>query len=196
MKSSKNLLGPLWINCLLALGVGFTSLTASAALIEYDLTSLGGNNYQYDYTVTNTGTVTAIDEFTIYFDLGLFANIQSVAAPTGWDPLAIQPDAALSADGFFDGLALSAPLFNGESIGGFSVRFEWLGATGSLPGSQEFDIVDPFTFASLFSGNTVAAQVSGAVSSPATFSIILLGLAMLGCRRFRSKTQTITAVTS
>ena len=43
--------------------------TAGAVSIDYDLTNIGGDRWQYDYTITNTSS-DALYGFAIYFDYG------------------------------------------------------------------------------------------------------------------------------
>jgi hypothetical protein len=128
------------------------SATAHAGIIEYDVTNVGGSTWRYDYAVTNDAQASGLGEFTIWFARDLYASLGFPTAAADWDPLVIQPDPALPADGFFDALALGASLALNATLGGFSVSFDWLG-TGT-PGAQAFDFIDPVTFAVLESGVT------------------------------------------
>lgn len=161
------------------------SFSVSAATINADLTNISGNTYQAEYTVENDSLASTIDEFTIWFDLGLYENISTVSTPADWDPLVIQPDASIPDDGFYDVLALSSGITNGDSLGGFIVSFDWLGGNASM--SQFFEIIDPSTFNVLASGNTIVA----ANNVPEPFSITLLasGLAGMAFSRKRRFTR-------
>lgn len=159
-----------------------SSAVAHAVLIEYSVTGLGGSSYQYDYSVINDD-LPVVEEFTIFFDVGLYESLSSPAAPATWDPLVIQPDPGLPDDGFYDALALGAPIGLGETLGGFSVVFDWLGA--GTPGEQSFDIVDPFTFATLASGVTTPAS-SSSVPTPGAFVLMLVALGLLRATRSTS----------
>ena len=79
---------------------------ASAATITFDAVNVAGNTWRYDYSVANTSVSDSIEEFTVFFALGLYSNLSVSATPADWDSLVIQPDPALPADGFFDSLAL------------------------------------------------------------------------------------------
>ena len=83
-------------------------LTTQATIIDYSVTSLGGNHYRYDYEVTNDSVSLGIGDVLIYFDYGLFDNLSNPLAPAGWDPLAFDPIPSLSLDGLYDALALFA----------------------------------------------------------------------------------------
>jgi hypothetical protein len=159
----------------LALGCGMLMSAASAA-ITYRLTPLGGNAYAYSYTIGND-TGMPVDELTLYFDRLLYANLHLDAAPAGWDPLLLQPDLALPADGFLDLLTLGPPLPHGGSLDGLSVSFSYLGQ--GQPGAQPFDVVDPETFAVLFAGRTVGMQAPHDIPAPAPLPLLMLGLGVL-----------------
>ena len=159
-------------------------VSAFASVISYALTSLGGANYRYDYTVSNTTQAAGIDEFTIFFDSALYSGLSANGLGAGWDVLTIQPDAGLPADGFIDILAVGPGLAQGSTLTGLSVSFTFLG-TGT-PGAQPFDIVDPQTFQALESGRTASAIVAppnGRVPVPATLPLLALGMTVFGASR-------------
>jgi len=131
---------------------------AFATTITYDVNNISGTTWTYDFEVFNDSLSSGLEEFTVFFEVNAYQNLSVVATPSGWDPLAIQPDPTLPDDGFFDALALTAGgLVPGDSLGGFIVQFDFLGI--GTPGSQAFDVVDPVTFATLDSGFTQAAVV-------------------------------------
>lgn len=172
-----------WGQALCAALLLTVGLQAQGAVIDYSVTPLGGQTWQFDYTVTNDSEALTIDEFTIYFDRTLFGSLVIVGAPDVWDPLVAQPDLELPSDGFFDALALAFGIAPGLSLSGFSVAFTFLGS--GTPGSQPFDIVDPETFAVLASGVTsLAAQ---AVPEPGTLSLLLLAAFVAGAQRMRGR---------
>lgn len=129
--------------------------TVSATVINYSVDSLGGNSYQYTYTVTNDTLAVDIDEFTVYFDHSLYENIVVGSAPADWDPIAIQPDVGLPDAGFYDALALVFGVAPGDSLSGFLVSFDWLGA--GTPGEQDFEVYD-IGFNLLDTGTTTVAE--------------------------------------
>ena len=155
--------------------LGLWSISIShAALITFDATNIAGNTWLYDYTVENTGGFD-IEEFSIYFDYTLYENLVNESAPANWDPLAVQPDTGLPDDGFYDALALVAGIASGDTLSGFSIQFDYLGA--NAPGSQPYDIFDPISFNVLASGNTQSATQT--VPEPAIFWLLLSGLGLL-----------------
>ena len=101
--------------------------SARAAVITYDVAPVSGNSWMYSYEVTNDGP-NPIEEFSIFFDLDLYSNLSVASTAGGWDSIVLQPDLNLPDDGIFDALAdLGSALAPGLSVGGFSVRFDFLG---------------------------------------------------------------------
>jgi len=167
---------------LLLLASLFALGRASAAVITYELTPEAGNRWTYQYTVSAAASDPVIEEFTVFFDPALYANLQLVSAPPGWDALVIEPDQGLPADGFFDALALASGLAPGSSLGGFGVSFDFLG--NGRPGAQNFDIVDPVTFATISSGSTL---LEGGTDLPEPATAWLMGVPLLLLLRSRSR---------
>lgn len=166
MKLSKSLT----LTLLLATALG--SSNAQSIVIDYELIALGSNSYQYNYIVTNDDFAPGIEEFSIFFDLGLYDNLIVTNTPSGWDSIVLQPDPALPDDGLFDSLALGPPITLGMTVSGFSVAFDWLGTES--PENQYFDIVDPSTFDVLYSGATNLNSVS--VPEPSSLLLFIVGL--------------------
>ncbi len=164
------------------------SPSAQAAFITYDVAREAGNSWVYSYEVTNDGRE-PIEEFTIWFDLDLYSNLSLVSAAPGWDPLVIQPDLALPHDGFYDALAaIGAAIAPGFGLGGFSVRFDFLGA--GQPGSQAFDILSLDPFGVIQSGVTRPGVVP--VSEPTILVLWMLGalfVAVFAVRNFCAGTR-------
>lgn len=164
----------------LALLLWSASAPSFAAAVTYQAVALGGDAWRYDYVVKNDGSPAAIEEFTIFFELGLFADLAVAASPADWDPLVAQPDPALPADGFFDALALGAGLLDGEQAL-FSVTFTYSGP--GTPGAQAFHVVDPANLDVIERGLTSAAV---ALPEPGTLPLLLVAavvLLALGRRR-------------
>lgn len=151
--------------------MSLTLSVAHATVIDYTSTALGGNRWRFDYTIHNDTLAAPLDEFTVFFNENLFANLADAAGPSGWDLLLIQPDTAIPAAGYFDGLALAGGIGAGAALGGFSVTFDYLGA--GAPGAQLFSIVDPATFDELDSGVT---QGPNSVPLPGSLPLMLAGM--------------------
>jgi opacity protein-like surface antigen len=141
--------------------------------IRYDATDLGLGQWQYSYEVSNINLSMPIEEFTIWFDYGLYENL-AIATPDppagNWDEVIWQPDSVLG-NGGYDALTKSLSIGTGESVSGFSVSFNWLGV-GS-PGAQSYEIINPIDYTTIDSGVTVP--------EPSIF--VLTGLGVLNIMR-------------
>lgn len=144
--------------------------------IQYEISDLGSGQWQYTYNVMNISLSVPIEEFTIWFDFGLYDGLafETPDPPADdWDEIVLQPEPVLGDDGAYDA---KAEVWNpgigvGETVSGFSVSFDWLGA--GEPASQFYEIIDPVTFETIGSGETVP--------EPAT--LWLVGLGALALRR-------------
>lgn len=152
---------------------------ARAGVITYDLTSLGGDQWRYDYAVTNDTLAAPLAWFTVFFPLGDYDSLGSLAAtaPSGWDAFVAQPDPLLPDDGFLDVSTTGPGIAPGETLGGFSIDFRWLGA--GTPGSQPFDFIGLDPADPLQSGMTTP-RAPTSVPEPGTLPLLALGLLALG----------------
>ncbi len=158
-------------------------LSVQAALVNSAFQSLGGNLWQASFTVSHDGAPAERNGLTIPVDADSFDALDQASAPAGWDPLILQPVGtspwAYDVYRIDPGQAI-AP---GESLGGFSVRFAWLGTAGS-PGELPFEIYrldDDGGFVLEAEGFTQPAPVP----APASLWLALAGLGLLaaGSRR-------------
>jgi len=155
-----------------------------ATTIHYDIQNLGGNSWEYTYSVTNDpSSLFNIDEFTIWYTYGLYSNLMVTSSVPDWSELVVQPDSLLG-DGFYDALALVSGIAPGDTVAGFSVSFDWSGT--ETPGSQFFEVVDPCTFEPLDSGYTRPTQTSP-VPEPGTLMLLSAGLTGIAFLRKRLK---------
>lgn len=156
---------------------------AQAAVIEFQTTNLGNDQWMYEYFVSgfNFG---ADQGFGIFFDVTLFTNLSAAADSAGsdWEVLTIQPDTVLTSDGIYDALALGA---NASLAQPFSVSFSWLGGPDSRPGSQRFEIYQLADIGTpLAIGETTPRGVSP-VPEPSTLLLVGAGTALAAIRRRR-----------
>lgn len=175
----------------LALTIALTSsfwgvADANASLISYDVTSLGGTTWRYDYTIANDSLEVPVEEFTVYFAAGSFLSLRSPAGPNNWDVLAVEPDTALPDDGFFDALALIGGLMPGGVQNGFSIEFDFLGS--DTPGSQFFEFLTA-SLDILDVGFTQPAAAPAPVPEPASGPLFASALAWVTFRKLRQRTS-------
>jgi hypothetical protein len=157
-------------------------LSAIGAGISATYRPVTPNQWLVDFVVTGDGTPSVINDFTIYFPDATFASLSLAQSPAGWDSLLVQPDPTLHSAGFLDSLALGTGIGNGGSVGGFEVKFNFLGQ--GVPPALHFDINDA-NFHAVFSGVTSVT----AVPEPEIAWLMLLGFAAIAGSRIRAKKQ-------
>jgi hypothetical protein len=147
--------------------------------IYYAAENKSGNQWTYNYTVSNLALDDGISEFTIQFDLGKYSNLHIVSEPQlelQWDQIVWQPNETLASNGAFDALAKLQPILPGPSVSGFAVSFNWLG-TGK-PGRQYYEIINPNTYEVISNGYTIP------IPEPCSIALMALGSGLLfGYRR-------------
>ena len=171
-----------WLASIIGAAALMAPLHAVSAGINATYRPLTGTQWAVDFVVTGDGTPTVINNFTIYFPETSFAALSLASSPAGWDSLVIQPDTALHSPGFLDSLALGAGIGSGTSVGGFGVRFSFLGSGNPLP--LRFDINDA-NFHAVYSGLTSVT----AVPEPEIAWLMVLGLGAIGGARMRKLRQ-------
>ena len=168
----------------------FTASHARATIITYDLTNVSGSTWVYQYTISNNNTGGGpISAFDVVFASNLFANLELVSLPYGWIGGTANPEPPpIDEDGFLIGWTLPFLGFGvdlGETLSGFSVRFDFLG-TG-IPGAQLFEILNPFSLRVIEIGQTVQRT---AIAEPSVLALLLAALlaacAVAARRRLRT----------
>jgi hypothetical protein len=142
--------------------------------ISFEVSELGVGRWQYEYTVENVGLMEGIGQFTIYFDYEKYSDLQvTTSGPLAgtWDEKFWNSTPGLGLDGAYDGQAMQFMIGPAMTASGFSVSFNWHGS--GVPGSQDFDKLDPVTQATIDSGWTV----------PEPASMLLLSLGVILCRK-------------
>lgn len=168
----------------ITLGVSLLLLvnSAFADTIFFTVENLGGNQWEYNYTLENTGA-DPLEAFSIFFDFRDYENLAVTGSPADWDSIVLQPDLGLPDDGIFDSLSFGGLLDPGDILGGFSVAFDFLGV--GVPGEQFFEFYDPLDFSVVIDGASEAAVVP----EPGTLALMLSGLLFLAFRLRRERTS-------
>ena len=161
--------------CLLLFAGLFSGMAYCEVEITYETQLLGDVTWECAYTVSNESLEEGIEAFTIWFDGEMYDNLMISSGPEieiDFDEIIIQFDTYLGDDGFYDVLAINAPILPGEEVVGFIVTFDWLG--DGTPASQFYEIFDASDYSrSIASGNTV----------PEPCTILLPGLGGVLLRR-------------
>ena len=151
----------------------------SAGTIQYDVYSLGGSSYRYDYSVSGI-FFQANQVLDIRFDPSLYGTLSNGMAPSGFVAILLQPNNPPGDSGDYKALALlDEPAFSGM----FSVEVVYLGS--GTPGSQQF-VVDQYDGRGVFQQHTTTAGITttSEVPEPLSFSTCRgcagIGLAMGG----------------
>jgi len=169
--------------------------TAGAVTIDYTLDPLGGDRWQYNYTISSADSYNNDAFFQIYFDLGSYENLALESAPDAvdWYTDILQPDPFGGWTGRESDGALLAMSWTLEGFGQFSVSFDWSGL--DAPGSQYFELIDFNDFVTVLDSGYTTLRGGDTpppdVPEPQTF--MLLGTGILGlaayCRRKQARNQ-------
>jgi hypothetical protein len=179
-----------------------SALAASAqsnVSIQYNLVSLGGNTYEYIYSVTNNGPVSspAVQLFDIDFPTNLYGSL-SIVTPAPLNTLWTQQilTGPPGPPALYDVLRLSGGISPGATVTGFAVQFTWLGI--GLPGSQAFQIYNPNTlpFTLTQNGNTVSSSGSLSVPAASTVSLMLAGLGLALASAYQARARAVGRITT
>ena len=146
----------------------------AAVVFEYDLTNIGGDRWQYDYTITNNNEWN-IEAFSIRFDSGLYSGLNVESEPVGWETIFGDPFSYNH--GEVTAWYVDTWLSPGEILEGLSVSFNWLDFD-TTPGNQFFEILSIDGY-ELENGWTDGPSD---VPEPQTFA--LLGTGLIGLAAF------------
>ncbi len=130
-----------------------------ATEITYILEDLGSGQWVCHYNINNDTLAADIEQFIIWYEPWLYQNLSVVSTQAigfDWYQDTIEPDPVWLDYGAYRALAYSSGIGQGQNLNGFAVRFEYLGS--GVPTLQEFDIVDPVTYASMDTGYAKAVR--------------------------------------
>ncbi len=168
--------------------------TASAVMIVYEETALGGNRFRHDYTVFNNDTPAGVEFFNVVYGEMTHSGVSLDMAPAGWrDSFISFPTPGLDHELFagtstIDGDPDYAPIELDTALSGFSVSFDWLG--GGEPVTPMFQIFDAgFTPSGTPAGATSAELVFDIVTAPQKIGL----LPLMGMDALRSQSLVATA---
>ena len=167
--------------CLVLLGIA--SSVGSAATVNFDITSLGGNEYRYSYSFTGF-TLAENEEIDIRFNPALFGTLSNGVAPPDFDLLVLQPN---NPPGAFGDYSLLALVDDPSMDGSFTIDVVYLGA--GTPGAQPYSINQYDATGALTSTTPGGVTVNAsAIPEPATSALVggaLLAVCLIRIRRSR-----------
>jgi len=160
-----------WVTLLVGLGAGSTS----AGTIQFQVTPLGGDLYQYNYVVSGI-TFQANEELDIRFDPSLYGTLSNGLAPSGFDLALLQPN---NPPGVFGDYSALAEIANPSTAGPFSVEVVFFGP--GQPGTQPFFVkqYDQNGFFVSTIGAGFATQMPDTSPMPEPSSLILVSTTLL-----------------
>ena len=148
----------------------------AATTIFYQVTPVGANVYQFNYTVADLA-LNANQELDIEFDPALYGLLSNGLAGAGFDLLLFQPDNPPGSVGLYAALAL----VNNPSLSGpFQVNAVYKGL--GTPGPQPFSIARFNNERTLLEVYQSGSTTQG-LPEPSAGSLTLLGLIAWGARR-------------
>ncbi len=161
-------------------------LSASTLDVFYQVTSLGGNSYRYDYALQNYSFLEG-DELAIEFPADQYASISNgePSASPDWDLLLFAPNSPPGAAGVYSLYALvDAP----DVTVAFSVDFSWMGV--GAPAAQTFSLnrYDPNTgeFLEIAQQGITRMEGAAAVPEPSSTLLLLPGMLLILFRGFKT----------
>ena len=155
---------------------------ASAVTIEYELNNIGGERWQYDFTIYND-TVYDFAAFDIGFGLDV-ANLKLLNTGYGWGRYSLVTEPT----DYYNGVLMAGAddsaswILPGASLGVFSVALDWLGNQG--PDLSFFAYDFDFGWERLQNVDYVFFEAGGPVvpdpiPEPGTLALLGTGLAGL-----------------
>jgi len=162
----------------MVLGFALQCAAANAAVVSVTEADIGGGGWRLTYVVQGLAPTDGLDGLTIYFDASTYGALSNLSVGPDWDPLLVQGDASISADGFADLLALGGTISGAITTFTFSVDVQYLLARAPGPQTYEFYIQNPFRVTA--SGESQVSTAVGTVPEPLTAQLVALALLASG----------------
>jgi len=147
----------------------FAAVGLSAATIDFQITPLGGNAFQYNYNLHGI-TFQANEELDIRFDPTLYGILSNGVAPSGFAVNLLQPN---NPPGVFGDYSALAQVNNPSTAGPFSVQVTFIGQ--GQPGGQPF-FLNQFNSDGVFISSVDAGLTTNALPEPMSLTLSASGL--------------------
>ena len=173
----------------LILATLLAAAAAEATTIKFQVTSLGGNNYRYDWLVHNSSLAVDIEDFAIFFSevtLPEATNLAVSASPSNWaDQVVPESGGPTPLAGYYEAwLDSGVGIAPGDSLGGFAATCMWTGGANG-PGSQYFEIYDA-NLQLIDVGHTIPMG-GGQIPEWGSLTLFFVGLGPIGLAIRRKK---------
>lgn len=157
----------LWLPLL----AGLVTPSLHAGAVQFDVTSLGANSYQYSYLLTGI-TFQPNQDLDLLFDPALYSGLTNGTASGDFNVFLFQPDNPPGATGDFISFTTTGSTFTGP----FTVDFTFLGV--GQPGSQPWQVNQFDDLGNLVS-NVDSGTTVASTTAPEPTSMLLGGVGLL-----------------
>lgn len=162
---------------MVAVGAAWAAPTVLFVATDLTDTTSGQDLWRYEYTLS--GPVDSFGSVNLLFSPANYANLISQTLDLNLSLVVDQPDAGLPADGIVHVSPLNALLAGDTTT--LSVDFEWLGASGTTPGTQAFEVINS-DFTKVADGRSQPLS-GGTVPEPSALLLSFTALLALSAKR-------------
>jgi len=167
----------------------FLVAPVNAATVDYIATNLGGNTWEYSYTVkpdsadTAAGSNLLIVYFNEVFPDDLYDGLAVSGVSAGFYAGVQEPDHEFPLEGYY---AAEGIISGSSDISGFSVTFDYFGA--GVPGMQYFETRKLGPYDDYDGGQVISSGMTAAVV-PLPAAVWLFGSGLMGLGFMRRQTS-------